>query len=299
LINERRSGSARSLARNVVTVRRLGPRVLIPAGFIAAISLAAVFAPVVAPHNPLQFHLNARLVGPTLTFPLGTDQYGRDTLSRLIYGARATMEISAASTAVACGVGTFLGLLGGYYRSCLELICLRLADVILAFPPIILALLVVTLLGSGIVQLIAVIAFLYLPTFLRLVYGQVLSLREMGFVEASRALGTADSHILRRTILPHCLSPIIVQFSLTMAAAILLESGLSFLGLGVLPPAPSWGQMISDARGFMLQDPLSLLWPCLTIVVTIMALTSLGDALRDRLDPRLRQVYDEVEQEGL
>ena len=241
-----------------------------------------------SPYDPTQLDAGHALAPSSRAHPFGTDAFGRDVLSRLIYGSRASLEISFGSTAVACVVGTTLGLLGGYFSGLMEIATVRIADIVLCFPPIVLALLVVTLLGPGVATLVLVIAILYVPTFARITYGQVLSTKRMEYVEAMHAVGAGHLRILLRTILPNVSAPIIVQCSLTMAAAILLESGLSFLGLGVVPPTPSWGFMIGEARGYMLQDPWALVWPCLALVVTIMAMNSFGDVLQDWLDPRLR-----------
>jgi len=255
---------------------------------ILAVVIAAIAARFVAPYDPLAFDIVHRFAAPGGQHLLGTDSFGRDILSRLIYGARASLEVALGSAVLAMLVGVALGLFGGYFAGVVEIVTVRLADVIVAFPPIVLALLVVTLLGPGIITLIYVIAIVYVPTFARITYGEVLAAKRMEYVEAAQALGAGARRIIYRTILPNVMAPIIVQFSLTISAAILLESGLSFLGLGVVPPTPSWGQMIADGRTYMQQDPWMLLWPCLTIVVTILAFNTLGDALRDRLDPRAR-----------
>lgn len=263
-------------------------RLAIPLGFVVLVLVAAVFANRLAPYNPVQQNITARLQEPGSHHLLGTDQFGRDILSRLLVGARATMEVAFAATALACVTGTVLGMVGGYFAGIAELATVRLADLILSFPPIVLAILIVTMVGPGVVTLIFVIAFLYIPTFTRVTNGQVMTVKRMSYVEASRALGCGTLRIMARTILPNVLSPIIVQFSLTVAGSILLESGLSFLGLGVVPPTPSWGLMIQEGRGYMSVSANGLIWPCLVIVVVILAVNSVGDALRDRLDPRLR-----------
>jgi peptide/nickel transport system ATP-binding protein/peptide/nickel transport system permease protein len=277
--------SWRSTARNL--------RLVIPLVLLAAILACAAFAHFLAPYDPIKFDVTHRLADPGEGgHILGTDEFGRDVLSRLIYGARASMEVSLGSAVLACLIGVTIGLAGGYFAGLVEIFTVRLADLILSFPPIVLAILVVTLFGPGIVTLTLVIALLYVPSFARITYGQVLTAKRMEYVEATRALGGGHLRLMFDTILPNVLAPIIVQFSLAVAAAILLESGLSFLGLGVVPPTPSWGLMIRDARGHMLESPNNLIWPCLVIVVVILAINMLGDALRDRLDPRLRGVAE-------
>lgn len=256
---------------------------------IVTILLVASLAPFLAPYDPLKFDIVHKLQGPSALHWMGTDEFGHDILSRIIYGARASMQVALGAAILSALIGVPLGLLGGYFAGIVELFTLRLTDVIVAFPPIVLALLFVTLFGPGLGTLTLAIAFLFVPSFARITYGEVLAIKRVDYVEAARALGASDGRIILRAILPAVVAPIIVQFSLTVAAAILLESGLSFLGLGVVPPTPSWGLMISASRGYMLQDPWYLLWPCIAIVATIVALNVAGDAVRDRLDPRLRR----------
>ena len=186
-------------------------------------------------------------------------------LTRLLWGARVSLTVAGASSALACVIGTALGLAGGFLRGVVEFLTVRSMDVVLCFPPLLLALLVVTLLGPGAATLIPVLAVLYLPGFVRVVYAGVLSVRSQDYVEAMRALGAGRLRIMLRTILPNVGGPVLVQFSLAAASAVVLESGLSFLGLGVVPPAPSWGLMIGSARATMAQAPLLLLWPCLAL----------------------------------
>jgi peptide/nickel transport system permease protein len=260
-------------------------------GARASLVVAAVAAPVIAPHNPTQFDVTHRLAGTSAAHLLGTDQFGRDVLSRLIYGARASLVVAFGSATLALLVGTALGLVGGYAAGWPETLVMRAMDVILSFPPIVLALLVVTVLGPGVTTLVFVIGFLFIPAFARITASEVLVVKRAEYVEAAHALGVGTGRILRRTILPNVLSPLVVQYTLSMAAAVLLESGLSFLGLGVVPPTPSWGGMIGDARSVMVQAPGDLLWPCVVITVAIMAMNSVGDGLRDALDPRTQSVF--------
>jgi peptide/nickel transport system permease protein len=231
---------------------------------------------------------------PSAAHWLGQDEYGRDELSRLLWGARVSLAVAAASSGVACVLGTALGLAGGFLGRVAELLALRSMDVVLCFPPLLLALLVVTLLGPGATTLIPVLALVYLPGFVRVAYAGVLSVRAHEYVEAMRALGAGKLRIMLRTILPNIGGPVLVQLSLAAASAVVLESGLSFLGLGVVPPTPSWGLMIGAARSTMAQAPLLLLWPCLALSITIFAMNALCDALRDAVDshhaPALRGV---------
>ena len=261
-------------------------RLWIPGALVAAILFVALFAPFLDLPNPVRQDVARRLSGTIPGSPLGRDEFGRDVLSRLIWGARTSLGVAFASAVVAGLIGTLLGLIGGWFRGLGELLTVRMVDVILCFPPILLALLVVTLLGPGAGTLILVLSVLYVPGFARVAYAEVLSARSHDYVEAVRALGAPTGRILIRTILPNIAGPVLVQFSLAVAAAVVVESGLSFLGLGVVPPAPSWGLMIRGARATMEQAPLLLLWPCLALTLTILAMNLLCDALRDAVDPR-------------
>ena len=253
---------------------------------IGLIALAALAAPLLPLADPVQMDVAHRLAAPGPLHPLGQDEYGRDVLARLLWGARVSLSVALSASLAACLLGTLLGVLGGYLRGVVELLTVRAMDVVLCFPPLLLALLVVTLAGPGATTLILVLSVLYVPGFARIAYAGVLATGAQDFVEAVRVLGAGSGRIMLRTILPNVLGPVLVQFSLTCAAAIVLESGLSFLGLGVVPPAPSWGLMIRGARATMDQAPLLLLWPCLALTLTILAVNSLCDVLQGVLDPR-------------
>jgi peptide/nickel transport system permease protein len=258
---------------------------LIPVGAVAAIALLALAVPILGLPNPTAMSVAHRMAPSSAAHWLGQDEFGRDVLSRLLWGARVSLSVAAASATAACVFGTALGLAGGFLGRIAELLALRGTDVVLCFPPLLLALLVVTILGPGASTLIPVLALVFLPGFVRVVYAGVLSVRSQDYVDAMRVLGAGRLRIMVRTILPNIAGPILVQFSLAAASAVVLESGLSFLGLGVLPPAPSWGLMIAAARSTMTQAPLLLLWPCLALSLTILAMNALCDALRDATDP--------------
>jgi peptide/nickel transport system permease protein len=260
----------------------------LPVAAVATIVLVVLLVPFLGLPDPVQIDVSQRLAPPSPSHPLGQDEYGRDVLSRLLWGARISLAVALAAAALACLVGTALGLVGGFLRGLAEILAIRSMDVVLCFPPLLLALLVVTLLGPGAATLIPVLALVYLPGFVRVVYAGVLSVRAQDYVEAQRALGAGPFRIMLRTILPNVGGPILVQFSLAIASAVVLESGLSFLGLGVVPPAPSWGLMIGAARATMGQAPILLLWPCLALSLTILAMNALCDALRDAVDPQRR-----------
>ncbi len=268
-----------------------------PAGVVGAIGLTALLAPWFGLPDPVRMDVAHRLAGSAGAHWLGQDEYGRDVLSRLLWGARVSLAVALSAAAIAGVVGTALGVLGGYLRGVVELLTVRAVDVVLCFPPLLLALLVVTLLGPGAGTLILVLSVLYVPGFARVAYAGVLAARSQDYVEAMRVLGAGPLRIMARTILPNIAGPLLVQASLTCAAAIVLESGLSFLGLGVVPPTPSWGLMIRGARATMDQAPLLLLWPCLALTGTILAINALCDALQAAVDPRatrVRRVVDRV-----
>ena len=258
-------------------------------GIIAAAAAAAVAPEAFTRHNPLAMHPALAFAGPSAEYALGTDEFGRDILARIVYGARASLEIAAGSVLLAVLAGTTLGVVSGYAAGAWEALGMRSTDVILCFPPILLAMLVAGFLGAGVGHLILIIGFLYMPQFGRLAFAQTLAVRRAEFVDAARAAGASTPRILGRAILPSIAGPLIVQASILAASAMLLESGLSFLGLGVLPPAPSWGLMIATARNYMFQNPYYVLWPSLALSATILSTNTLGDALLDRMDPRRRR----------
>ena len=276
---------SRQRAREMVRgrVRRLNWAPLIGVGVIAAIAL---FVPVLPTADPFAMDVAHRLSPPSAAHWLGQDQYGRDVLTRLLWGARISLVVALAASCSAAVLGTMLGLAGGFLGGVVELLAVRSMDVVLCFPPLLLALLAVTLLGPGAGTLVPLLALLFLPGFVRVAYAGVLSMRAQDYVEAMRVLGAGRWRIMLRTILPNVIGPVLVQLSLAAAAAIVLESGLSFLGLGVVPPAPSWGLMIGAGRTTMAQAPLQLVWPCVALTLTILAMNGLCDTLRDALDPQ-------------
>ena len=265
---------------------RFPRRLILPSVLLGALVLVLVCASLITPYDPTQIAIARRLAAPSLAHPFGQDEFGRDRLARVLYGGQVSLTVAFSATTIACVVGTLFGLIGAYFRGAFEFLTTRLADVVLCFPPILLALLVVTLFGPGAKTLIAVLAVLYFPLFARIAFSEALRVSALEFVEASRALGTPSRRILLRTILPNIAGPVSIQYSLTAAAAITVESGLSFLGLGVVPPAPSWGQMIRGARSFMAQDPLGIFIPCLALTLTIFLINFFCDRLRDTLDPK-------------
>jgi peptide/nickel transport system permease protein len=263
-------------------------RLMLAAAIVIGIVAVALATPLLPLPDPVQMDVPARLAPPSWMHWLGQDEYGRDVLSRLVWGARVSLAVAFLSAVFAGVIGTTLGLLGGYARGLVELLAVRSMEAIVCFPPILLALLVVTLMGPGAATLIVALTILYAPGYARVAFAATLATRGLDYVTAQEALGARPARILARTILPNVAPPLLVQFSLTVAAAMVLESGLSFLGLGVVPPAPSWGLMIRGARSTMEQAPWLLLWPCLALTGTILAFNLLCDGLRDVLDPRTR-----------
>ena len=254
---------------------------------LVPVVVCAVAGRALAPYDPYALDHLATLQGMSAAHPLGTDEFGRDILSRLIIGIRPTATVAFGATALAAAGGVLLGLVAGALGRAAEFVIMRLCDVLLGFPPILLALLAVGFWKSGVASLTVVIGLLYVPHFARITHSAALQVTGQEFVEAERAMGAGTGRILFRVVLPNILSPIVIQATLTIGAAILLESGLSFLGLGIVPPEPSWGQMIGAARGYLARAPMYTIWPSLCLAVTVLAINLIGDALRDLLDPRL------------
>jgi len=248
----------------------------------------ALFANVLAPYDPLDGQLVLKLQPPSAAHWLGTDELGRDLLSRLLYGARSSLEIQMAAVAFSLVVGVTWGLVSGYFGGPLDEASMRFADVLLAFPSILLAISIVAILGNGLISIVLAVGAIAVPQFARLVRGLVLGIRETEYVEAARAIGESHSAILSRYILPNTTAPIIVQTTLRMATVLLIASGLNFLGLGVVPPTPEWGAMLSNAREYMFQSIHVTLIPGLAITLVVIGFNLVGDGLRDALDPRMR-----------
>ncbi len=266
------------------------PRFVIGSAILIVSVLMAVLAPWVAPHDPLETNYGARFEMPGGEFLLGSDEYGRDVLSRLIYGARISLFVSFSALLMAMFGGVFLGLIGSFGGRLLDVVIMRLVDVLLCIPPIFMAIAVVAFTGGSLFNLIVIMGVLYMPQFARLAYTSCLSVKQNEYVEGARAIGCSDFRIIRRYVLPNILSPIIVQASFSLGALILLESGLSFLGLGVMPPTPSWGVMLGTAKSYLYKDGILMLWPALTIAIVILTINIVGDGLRDALDPRARKI---------
>ena len=250
--------------------------------------IVALFAGVLAPFSPIDQHPKDRLQEPNANYLLGTDEFGRDILSRLMHGATNSLRVAILSVTLACLLGSALGMTAGYIGGLFDNATMRVMDLFFAFPAILLALTVVAALGPGAVNTILAISVVYTPIFARVARGPVLSLKAMEFVQAAQAIGTRHPRILLRHVLPNALAPIIVQITLALSWAMLTEAGLSFLGLGTIPPEPSWGSMLSDSRKMMEIAPWMAVFPGLAIMLGVLGFNLLGDGLRDALDPRLR-----------
>jgi peptide/nickel transport system permease protein len=274
-------------ALRAVTRRRTALVGLIIVGLVV---VAAVLAPVIAPYPPTQMHARDRLQGPGAAYWLGTDESGRDLFSRILYGARISAVAAAASTALALAIGVPVGLVAGYRGGRLDDVLMRILDGFLAIPPILLALTLLAALGPSQINVILAVGALGVPLSARITRAAVLVERERDYTLAARATGATDRHIMWRILLPNCLAPLIVTASLLAANAILLEAALSFLGLGVQPPAASWGVLLQIGYGYMSHSVWYVTFPGLCIFFLVWSLNVLGDALRDGLDPRLRGV---------
>jgi peptide/nickel transport system permease protein len=247
----------------------------------------ALGAPLLAPADPLA--MSPRRLGlPSASSWLGTDQFGRDLLSRLLFGARVSMAVAFSAVGLAAGLGAAVGLMAGYFEGRVDNTLMRGVDVLMAFPTLLLALAVVATFGASLGNLILAITLAYIPIFSRVVRGSVLSAKVNEYVQASRAIGAGDARIMIHAILPNVLAPVIVQATFNLSTAIMIEAALSFLGLGVQPPAPSWGTMLSEARSFMELDPWLAIAPGSAITTAVLGFNLFGDGLRDVLDPRLR-----------
>lgn len=256
---------------------------------ISVMVLAGLLAPVIAPFDPTEIHARDGLQPPSSTYLLGTDNLGRDIFSRILYAARTSLLVALGSVAVSGAIGVPLGLVAGYAGGKVDSVIMRVLDAILAFPVILLAILVVATLGTETINLVLTIGFVFIPYFTRLVRAYVLSLKEREFVEASRAGGADDVYLITHVILPNVLSPVVVQASLTMSLAVLIEAALSFLGLGVQDPTPAWGSMLQQSQLYLHQAPWFVLAPGVCIFLAVLAFNLIGDGLRDLFDVTARR----------
>jgi peptide/nickel transport system permease protein len=256
---------------------------------LAVIVLMSVFAPLLAPYDPLAQGVGPALERPSLAHWAGTDSFGRDLLSRIIYGARIALIVGVVSVVLAMLIGVTLGLAAGYYGGWLDIVVMRVMDGLFAFPIIILAIAMMAIMGFGVLNVIIAVAVGFIAPFARVTRADVLAVKEEPYVEAARLAGVSSPAVIFRHVLPNVMAPIIVQAALRVSGAIITESGLSFLGLGPPPPNPVWGSMIAEGRNFIVMAPHVSTFPGIALMLAIVGLNLLGDGLRDTLDPRLRR----------
>jgi len=255
---------------------------------VVLLVLAAIFAPLLSHYDPLAQNIAAGAQAPSLAHPLGTDKLGRDMLARILFGARISIRIGFVAVGLAISVGTLIGLIAGYFGGQIDAILMGAMDLMLAFPSIILAIAIATILGPSINNLMIAVGIVYIPQYARLCRSAVLAVKETEYIEAARALGALAPRILIRHVLPNILAPLLVQATLGIATAELEAAGLSYLGLGARPPTPEWGAMLNDARDYWLSAPWALIFPGASITLVVLGFNLLGDGLRDALDVRLR-----------
>jgi peptide/nickel transport system permease protein len=279
---------SRSFATDTWRRFRRSPGSLIGALIVGAILLLAILAPLIAQYDPLGQALAQQSLPPSPAHWLGTDKLGRDVFARIVYGARTSIAIGFVAVGVAISLGTVIGLIAGYAGGRVENALMGAMDVILAFPSIILAIAITTILGPSITNLMIAVGVVYIPQYARLARSSVLSVKETEYVEAARAIGAGVPRILVRHILPNILAPLLIQATLGIATAELEAAGLSYLGLGARPPAPEWGAMLNDARSYWVTAPWALIFPGAAITILVLGFNLLGDGLREALDPNVR-----------
>ncbi|WP_307480056.1 ABC transporter permease [Cytobacillus purgationiresistens] len=262
---------------------------MVGAFIVIVFSLLAIFAPLLAPYDPTEMQLSKKLETPSSEHWLGTDDKGRDILSRLLYGSRISLTVGILSTLLGALTGIILGVVAGYYGRWVDSLIMRICDVLLAFPGILLALAIVSVLGASTTNVIIAVAFYAIPTFARIVRGSTLTVKKLEYIDAIKAMGARDTRIIIKHILPNVLSPIIVQSTLYIASAIITASALSFLGMGTKPPTPEWGTMLAQGRSYVAQAPHITLFPGLVILLVVVGFNLFGDGLRDALDPKTKK----------
>lgn len=256
---------------------------------IILLILCALFPSAIAPYGYDDQNLSEQFIAPCLAHPFGTDNFGRDILSRVIYGCRVSLLIGLISVSISCVLGVMLGCIAGYYGNKVDNLVMRFIDIMLAIPQMLLAMSIVAALGIGTENLILAIAIGSVPGYARIVRGSILSVKGQEFIEAARSIGASDFRIITRHIVPNCLAPIIVQATMSIASAILSTASMSFIGLGIEPPTPEWGSMLSAGRAYLRDHWFVVTFPGVAIMLTVFAFNLFGDGLRDALDPKLKQ----------
>jgi len=260
---------------------------------LSAIILITILAPVISPYDPTTQDWENVLSSPSIDHPFGTDEYGRDVMSRIFWGSRITLIAGLFVVSIAALIGTILGLVAGYYEGVVGNVIMRLTDLFLAFPSLLLAILIVATIGRGIMNAMLALVVSWWPWYCRLAYGQTLSIKQELYIEAEKSIGASDLRIIFRHILPQAFPPILVQITMDLGYAILAEASLSFIGLGVIPPTPEWGSMIAEARKYLLQGCWWLfLWPGIFLFLAIIGFILLGDGLNDILNPKIRSLME-------
>ncbi len=282
------AATARALARSLLKAFNTNKTSWIGLVLFVLVCLAAIFAPLLATHDPLEQNILFRLQPPSAEHWMGTDYYGRDIYSRLVYGARISLVIGLIAIGAAMLIGSLIGLVAGYYGGRLDIVVMQAMDVLLAFPSLILGLIVVAMLGPSVTNLAIAIALTAIPPFARIARAPTIAVKEREFVEAGRALGYSDVRLMGGHILPNILPEILVMGSLWLATAIRVEASLAFIGLGVAPPTPTWGGMIREGFENILDSAWLTIFPSIAILLVVFALNLLGDGLRDAIDPKLR-----------
>ena len=272
------------------TIRVMFSRRVVIVGAVVAVLFIFVsaFGTFLAPHNPYEQNLNNTLQQPSSKYLLGTDAFGRDTFSRLIYGARVSLMVGIVAVSIAGVIGICLGLIAGYFGGWIDQVIMRVIDALMALPPIALMLAIAAALGGGLVNVMISLGISMIPTYCRLMYGQVRSLRENDYIVAARTLGADQMRIMTHHLLPNAFPPLLVLITLNMGTAILMEATLSYIGVGISPPTAAWGSMTNDGYRYLLTNPLLSIAPGLAIALVVLSFNLVGDGLRDALDPRLR-----------
>lgn len=278
--------SSKKVAKSKISKVASNIQVVMGAIIILTLAFIAIFAPLIAPMDPIDIVVQRRLQGPSAYHFLGTDELGRDVLSRIIFGTRISLLIGVVSTTFGAILGVTLGIISGYYGNKVDSIIMRIIDIMLAFPGILLALGIVAVLGPSTFNTIIAVSIFAVPNFARITRGSVLSIKKLEYIDAIKAIGANDFRILTRHILPNIMSPIVVQATLYIASAIVIAASLSFLGLGTQPPTPEWGTMLASGREFLRQAPHLTMYPGIFILIAVLGFNLIGDGLRDALQPK-------------